>query len=406
MKFLLVDDEPFALRLVTHQLGRLGFHDVRAMEDPAAALAVIEGDAGVCDMILLDLQMPGIDGVEFVRHLATVGYAGGLILISGEDERILQTAFKLAKAQSLDVRGALHKPVTPAQLQALLVEPMVPAAAARRRSARKLYSAERVAQAIADGEIVNHYQPQLLMSTGEIDGVESLARWQHPEDGLVFPDQFIPVAEEHGLIAGLTNAVILDGLRQTREWRDVGLRIRMSINVSMESLSALQFPDFVAKAIAAAGVPPESLVLEVTESRLAKDALASLDIVTRLRLKHVGLSIDDFGTGNSSLAQLRDMPFDELKIDQGFVRGATHDPAKRAIVEANLSLARQLGLRTVAEGVEEREDWDLLRSLGCDVAQGWFMAKAMPADALPAWITQWEQRRAELVPGRARGRAS
>jgi EAL domain-containing protein (putative c-di-GMP-specific phosphodiesterase class I) len=196
----------------------------------------------------------------------------------------------------------------------------------------------------------------------------------------------------------LTRAVILDGLRQTREWRDAGLPLRMSINVSMKSLSSLEFPDFVARAIAATGVTPESLVLEITESKLADNPLAALDIVTRLRLKHIGLSIDDFGTGQSSLAQLRDLPFDELKIDQGFVRGAVHDPAKMAIVEANLHLARQLHLRTVGEGIEEREDWDLLRQLGCDVGQGWFMAKAMPAAEIPGWMAAWEARRAELVP--------
>jgi EAL domain-containing protein (putative c-di-GMP-specific phosphodiesterase class I) len=191
--------------------------------------------------------------------------------------------------------------------------------------------------------------------------------------------------------------VLEDGLYHAARWREMGLRLCVSVNVSMENLADLDFPDQVSRSIVASEVPPETLVLEITESRLTRDALASLDIVTRLRLKHVGLSIDDFGTGNSSLAQLRDLPFDELKIDQGFVRGAAQDPAKRAIVEANLRLGRQLGLRTVAEGVETRADWDLLRALGCEVAQGWFMAKAIPGAEIPAWIRAWEPRRAELA---------
>jgi CheY-like chemotaxis protein len=190
MNFLLVDDEVFALQLLTHQLARLGFTDVLGIEDPVAAVAMLEVNPQFVDMILLDLQMPTIDGVEFVRHLARLQYAGGLILVSGEDDRILQTAERLAKAQGLDVRGALHKPVTPDQLKGLLGAPAPKVV----RTPQRTYSAERLAQAIADGEITSYYQPQIRLATGEVDGVESLARWVHPEDGLVMPMQFIGVA--------------------------------------------------------------------------------------------------------------------------------------------------------------------------------------------------------------------
>jgi EAL domain-containing protein (putative c-di-GMP-specific phosphodiesterase class I) len=144
-------------------------------------------------------------------------------------------------------------------------------------------------------------------------------------------------------------------------------------------------------------VPASSLVLEVTESRLMKDALASLDILARLRLKRIGLSIDDFGTGHSSLAQLRDIPFAELKIDRSFVHGAGRDSSLRAIVEASIGMARQLAMTTVAEGVEDREDWDFLRTTGCDFAQGYFIAKPMPASEVNVWITAWEARRPDIV---------
>jgi len=165
----------------------------------------------------------------------------------------------------------------------------------------------------------------------------------------------------------------------------------------MDNLGSLEFPDFVARAADKAGVSPTSLVLEVTESRLMKDPLAALDILTRLRLKHIGLSIDDFGTGHSSLAQLRDIPFDELKVDRGFVHGACRDASLRAIFEASLGMARQLGMKTVAEGVEDQEDWDCLRATGCDMAQGYFIAKPMPAADLAGWIAQWEARYSKLA---------
>lgn len=395
MRILLLDDEAFALRLVTHQLNRIGYSDVVAFESPLAAIAFLEEDVHAVETILLDLQMPEMDGVEVVRHLVRLGFAGALVLISGEDERILQSASKLARAHGLDVRGALHKPVTPEQLRSVVGDHTV--RAERPHPFRKVYTADRIRQAIRDGEIVNFYQPQVRLATGQVAGVESLARWAHPEDGLVYPDQFITTAEEHQLIGALTTAVIVNGLRQSREWRRAGIVLRMSVNVSMDNLAALDFPDIIATAVHEAGIPPETLVLEVTESRLSKDAVSAMDIVTRLRLKRVGLSIDDFGTGHSSLSQLRDMPFDELKIDQGFVHGARGDLSKLAIVRANLTLASQLGMRAVGEGIEDREDWDLMRVLGCDVGQGWFIAKAMPASDIPRWLEEWEARRPSLI---------
>ncbi|MBP6443471.1 MAG: EAL domain-containing response regulator [Gemmatimonadales bacterium] len=398
MKILAVDDEPFALRLITHQLGRLGFADVLAHERATDALALLQQDIRAVDLILLDLQMPEMDGVEFARHLGELHFAGSVILISAEDGRIIETVRKLARAHNLDVRGALHKPVMPDQLQRLLEELPRPSERAI-RPPRREYSPVRLLQAIGQGELINVYQPQVELATGHVVGVETLVRWQHPEDGLVGPEHFVPLAEEHHLIDDLTRSMLGHALMQARAWDESGLRVHIGVNVSMDNLGALDFPDFVARALATAGVPPTHLVLEVTESRLMTNALAALDILTRLRLKHIGLSIDDFGTGHSSLAQLRDIPFDELKLDRSFVHGAHHDSANRAILEANLGLARQLGIRSVAEGVEDRDDWDLLRSLRCDVAQGYFIARPMAGSAIVPWVAEWEARRADLVEG-------
>lgn len=402
MKILLVDDESFALRLLSHQLTKLGYSDVVSMQDPSEALALLEADINTADMVLLDLQMPVIDGIEFVRHLARLDYTGGLILISGEDERILQTARRLAEAHRLDVRGAVHKPVTPDALSSLL-GPV--AASTHQRTpiggkavASTTYTPERISQGIEAGEFVNVYQPKVRLSDGEITGVETLVRWQHPEDGTVPPMQFIEIAEENGLIDPLTRVVLGNALAQMREWRLAGREMHTAVNISMESLSALDFPDFVANAVREAGVPAHFLVLEVTESRLMKNPLAVLDVLTRIRLKHIGLSIDDFGTGHSSLSQLRDIPFDELKVDRQFVHGAHLDSASRTILEASLGIARQLGMRSVAEGVEVQDEWDLLRLLGCDVVQGYFVARPMAPGAFLTWCAEWEARRESLRP--------
>jgi EAL domain-containing protein (putative c-di-GMP-specific phosphodiesterase class I)/DNA-binding NarL/FixJ family response regulator len=403
LRVLAVDDEPFQLKLLTRQLRNLGIQDVRTCVRADEALALVQSDAGGFDVICCDLQMPQMDGVEFVRHLAEASYIGGLVLISGEDDRVLRTAERLAKAHSLRVLGALHKPVSADQLLETMTAVSSSAPPSLPRGTLRRYAPVAVGQAIERGELVNHYQPQVELGTGRVTGVEALVRWQHPQDGLVYPDQFVGVAEEYGLIDNLTRCVLsgLHGaLQQARDWQDAGLPLQVSVNVSMDNLTDHGFPAFVADEVARAGVPPSRLTLEVTESRLMKDPLVTLDILTRMRLKRIGLSIDDFGTGHSSLSQLRDIPFDELKIDRSFVHGAARREAQRTILRSSIDMARQLGLKTVAEGVEDLEDWTYLRSTGCDLAQGYFIARPMPAEAIAAWIAEWELRFPSLLlPG-------
>ena len=388
MNALLIDDEPFMLKLLTRQLAGLGITAVDSHERAGDALAVLEAGSAAVELVICDLQMPEMDGVEFVRHLARIGYAGSVVLVSGEDERILKTAERLALAHRLNVLGVLRKPVGIDQLQHMLAR-YSSSGAATARNVRKSYGFEELCDAIAGGQLVTYYQPKVAIASGAIVGMEALVRLQHPQDGLVMPDQFIGTAEEHGLIDGLTRVVLTQALFEARNWRAAGFDIHVAVNVSMDSLAALDFPDFITREAAAAGIPLASLVLEVTESRLMKNLLAQLDILTRLRLKHIGLSIDDFGTGYSSLSQLRDIPFDELKVDRSFVHGACRDASLRAIFEASLRMAQQLGLKTVAEGVEDTDDWEFLRQTGCDMAQGFLIARPMPADALTDWMADW-----------------
>ncbi len=394
INILILDDDPFMLKLLGHMLGALGFTQVTTHANGHAALEWIDSPAGAPALILFDLNMPVMDGVEFARHLVERRYAGSLILVSGENERMLQTAESLMRAHRMTVLGRLHKPVTREGLAALL-DKWAPHSLARPLVTKTAYAADAVRAGINNGELVNHYQPKVAVATGQVMGVEALVRWRHPANGMVLPDQFVGVAEEHGLIDDLTAVVLRAALAHARRWRDMALALRVSINVSMDNLTSLNFPDFVAGQAAAAGVSPEDVVLEVTESRLMKDLRSPLEVLARLRLKRFSLSIDDFGTGHSSLAQLRDFPFDELKIDRGFVHGACANETLRAMYDASLGLAKQLGMEIVAEGVEDRHDWDFLRRTGCSMAQGYFIAKPMPADAIPAWIKAWESRVAQ-----------
>ena len=390
-RILVLDDEPFMVRLITQTLSLLGISDVVGCNSGAAALALIDNRDDGPDIIICDLNMPDMDGIEMIRQLDDHDYDGAMIFVSGENRRIMQAAERLARAHHITLLGHLGKPVAPEDLLALLAGWSPPAHLAA-PTEKKIYSPEAVRSAVANGQLVNYYQPKVAVSTGKVVGVEALVRWNHPEDGMVLPDQFISITEEYGMIDDLTRIVYDNALMQTRNWRDAGIALKIAVNISMDSLSSPAFVNFIVDHASAAGVAPQDVILEVTESRLMKDLRMPLEVVARMRMKRLGLSIDDFGTGHSSLAQLRDLPFDELKIDKAFVHGAWANDTLRAICEASHRIAQQLGMQVVAEGVEDQEDWDYLRHLHCDLAQGYFIARPMPAAALPGWILDWQGR--------------
>lgn len=393
IRILILDDDPFILKLLTRMLANLGFSSVDCSEDGTNALKLLDNVTTRPNLILLDLNMPGMDGIEFVRHLVERGYSGSLILVSGEDERMLKTTEKLVQAHKIPILGYLQKPVQPEALRMQLMKMASSLSGQNKKeNVPKIYDAETIKKAITTGELVNYYQPKVRVKTGEVAGVETLVRWHHPVDGVIYPGQFIGVAEQCGLIDLLTETVLKQAFAQAGIWQKLGCDLKVAVNVSMDNLASLDFQDTVVKLATEAGVLPGRIVLEITESQLMGDERISLEILTRLRLKRFHLSIDDFGTGHSSLAQLRDIPFDELKIDQGFVHRASEDETLRAIYDASLALAKQLDMEAVAEGVEDREDWELLRQTGCDLAQGNFVASPMLAEELGAWVKKWRDR--------------
>lgn len=393
---LVLDDDPFQHKAVSYQLKSLGV-DVTCFFDGAEVLKTLDGGDNRGLLILVDLEMPEMDGVEFVRHLVQRDFNGAVAIMSGQDLRVMETVSKLANAHRLKFMGCLEKPVQPSILAEVLERWRSHDSGMWRREVKK-YDCDELRRAIACDELMTYYQPKVNVRSGVVSGMESLVRWQHPDDGLVFPDQFIDVAEEHGLIEELTRIVLRDTLEQASKWHKQNILLRVAVNVSMDNLKRIDFPDYVQSEIRRTGVDPKYLILEVTESRLMDDARLPLDILARLRLKQISLSIDDFGTGHSSLAQLRDMPFDELKIDRSFVHGADKNKTLRSIFEASLTMASQLGMKVVAEGVEDRDDWNFLIQCGCDLAQGYFIARPMPASDFPAWFGNWSARKEKLVP--------
>ncbi len=392
IKVLVLDDEPFMLRLTERMLRQLGVEQLSCFESAYQALYEMDQSARLPDLILLDLNMPDLDGVEFLRQLVERNFEGALILVSGEEEQVLQSVENLVRAHRLTALGHLHKPVDAAALAALISKWTPAAKVERRATAQPGRTAEELRSAIERGQLINHYQPKIALASGELVGVEALVRWRHPDEGLIYPDQFIGVAEANGLIDQLTHAVIVTGFKQAGAWRELDLAMQLSVNISTHSLTSLHFADTVTNLASASRVAPDAVMFEVTESGLIGNLARALEVSSRLRLRRFRLSIDDFGTGHSSLVQLRDIPFNELKIDHSFVHGASIDDKLRAIYGASLSLGQQLKLQVVAEGVENRADWDFVRDSGCDLAQGYFVARPMPAEHLVHWLADWKKR--------------
>jgi len=236
------------------------------------------------------------------------------------------------------------------------------------------------------------FQPKVDYRSGRVKAVEALVRWDHPRHGLLGPDQFIPLAEQTGLIRPLARWVLEAALREARRWFDSGQDISVAVNLSMRNLHDPQIAETIRELLDELGVPPIRLVIEITESSLMADAARAMDVLTRLRDMGIGISIDDFGTGYSSLAYLKRLPVDELKIDRSFVSHMAVDENDLAIVRSTIGLAHDLGLSVVAEGVEDGAAWSLLEQLGCDVAQGYFVSRPMPAVELNKWLAAWAPR--------------
>jgi diguanylate cyclase len=253
-------------------------------------------------------------------------------------------------------------------------------------SARRLALAGALRHSIESRELDLAYQPQARIDTGDIVGVEALARWEHPRFGRIGPDEFIPLAEHVGLMRPLTMLVLDKALAQLRAWQDQGLTLAVAVNLSVRNLLDASLPQDVKALLERHGVEPSRLTLEITESQIMRDPDRAIVILSRLRGLGVELSIDDFGTGHSSLAYLKELPVDEVKIDRAFIGQVTESTIDSTIVRSIVDVARDRGLRVVAEGIEDQATWDVLRELGCDIAQGYHLSRPRPPGELTPWL--------------------
>jgi EAL domain-containing protein (putative c-di-GMP-specific phosphodiesterase class I)/AmiR/NasT family two-component response regulator len=397
---LVVEDSALQRGVLAEMVLRLGFGTVLEAGDGNEALRMLDARADEpVFLVVTDLEMPGMDGIELTHHLATRPLARHLIVVSSRDPRLLEIVESMGSEHAaIGLLGTVPKPVRESDMLRLLQLTALPVRGHSAAFPGLPPTLDDLAAALARNEFVLHYQPKVAIRTGFIKGVEALARWQHPQHGLLSPGHFIPELEGTPLMAPFTLALVEQVLRQIPLWQAGGLPgITVSVNLSAANLAEGKFVEQLTALVNAHGIAPETLIWEVTETMVMQNLSQSLVNLGRLRLAGFGLAMDDYGIGYSSLQQLSRCPFTELKIDRAFVDGAAQRSNRFAVLASAIDLGVRLGLISVAEGVETEEDWHLLSSLGCDMAQGYLLARPMAPEELVGWFRSNRARLRQLV---------
>jgi EAL domain-containing protein (putative c-di-GMP-specific phosphodiesterase class I)/DNA-binding NarL/FixJ family response regulator len=386
LRFLIVEDQGFQRWLTGNLLVGLGAKSVLSANDGVAALEILRGADPPIDVVVSDLDMPGMDGMELIRKMAGLKYPASLLVVSSMEDRLIASVGTMAQSYGVSLLAALQKPLTAKKVLAALESYRIARPQAQPGEHENGVTVAEIQQGLHQREFMVFFQPKVEVMTREIRGAEALVRWRHPGRGLLYPKAFIGTAEENGLIDVLTEAIVRDAAENCHEWRRANIDVNVSVNLSALSLSDVSLADRMTAIVQSAGLEARHLIFEITESTASRDLGRKLENLSRLRMNGFGLSLDDYGTGYSSLQRLSRVPFTELKIDQSFVKGASSRPAGRAMVESSLELAQKLEITAVAEGVENQDDWELLLALGCPLAQGYFIAPPMQAGEFKEWV--------------------
>jgi len=398
LSFLVMEDDDFQRRMVVDMVRSLGATEVREADNGKQALDMLQAvNTSPVDIAICDLDMPEMDGMEFLRHLGGKSRSASVVILSALDGMLLASVENMAQAYGIKLLAVIKKPLTLAQLDALIAQyerwegkPQQAAAAARS------FTLEEVLQAVRAKQIEPYFQPKVDLETGRLTGAEALARWIHPELGVIEPGAFIGLLEQHGKIDELTFLMLEKTAAASRVLLDKGYAILLSVNLSLVSLSDTTLADRVTQVVRDAGVDPHHIILEITESAAMTDVAPALENLARLRMRGFGLSIDDYGTGYASMQQLTRVAFSELKIDQSFVKAFTVNPALRIIVESSIKMAHELRLKSVAEGVETEQELVTLKSMRCDTAQGYLISRPIDFNAFCDFLVNYNRKAAAL----------
>jgi EAL domain-containing protein (putative c-di-GMP-specific phosphodiesterase class I) len=392
LHFLVAEDNEFQRRWLIVMLTNLGANHIVEAGDGHNALAVLQDPSQSIDICFIDLNMPGMDGLELIRHMAKENNPPSIILASALDPSLVFSVETMSKAYGVNLLGTIAKPATPENLLELigLYEPNRP----KEREATAsgpVFSLDEIVRGLNNDQFLPYFQPKVEIETGHVKGAEAFARWNHPDHGVVSPAAFLSTLDGTPHLNTLSWIIIEKSAAACRIWKDLELPISVSINIASSSLADSGAAEHIATIVAKHGIESSLITLEITESAARIDNPHYLENLARLRMKGFVLAIDDFGTGHASMQELLRIPFSEVKIDRSFVAGASKNDSIKLVLSSNLELARKLNRQSTAVGVETRHDWDLLLHLGCTHAQGYYIAKPMESKVLPAWMDEWAQ---------------
>ena len=391
LNLLVVEDDDFQRQTLLNMLRSLGAVTIAGAGNGRQALEIIRGvNSRPVDIALCDLNMPEMDGMEFLRHLGQEHQNVAIIILSSLDSKLLASVGRMAKMYGIQLLGAIEKPIMLIHLKELLTKYDSSVKKELNSIPARSFTLEEIQQGIRAKQFVPFFQPKVDLKTGRLVGAEALARWVHPEHGVISPYAFIPLLEQTGNIDELTFHILKQSAVACRSFHDQGHLLTVSVNLSLASLDDTALANKITQVVREAGIDPQYIVLEITESAAMTDAAHALENLARLCMNGFALSIDDFGTGYSSLQQLTRIAFSELKIDQSFVKDCSDNKALRVVVESSIEMAHKLLVKSVAEGVESQQDWDTLASIGCDTAQGYFIAKPMGIAAFRDFMANYK----------------
>lgn len=378
LNLLVVEDDDFQRKMVIKMLRSLGVTLISDAGNGKDALEIIRriGSKPV-NVALCDLKMPEMDGMEFLRHLSHESQNISIIIISSLDSKLLSSVGSMTKMFGIKLLGAIEKPIMLENLHELLLKYDNAERKQLYHDDEISYTLEEILQGIQANQFQPFLQPKVDLKTGRLVGAEALARWIHPEHGVIGPYAFILTLEQTCNIDELTFLMLEKSAVACRSCHDRGHPITISVNLSLISLNDSALADKITQVVHKAGIEPQYIVLEITESSAMTGVANALENLARLCMNGFTLSIDDYGTGYSSLQQLTRIAFSELKIDQSFIKDFAENKALRIVVESSIDMAHKLQVKSVAEGVETQQDWDALKSIGCDTAQGYFIAKPL-----------------------------
>lgn len=390
LHFLVAEGEMAQRQALADILVHLGAGRITQVPDGHTALRHFDdGINPPVDVGIIDLALPGMDGLELIRRLAEARCRAGIVIIGAQSNAVLFSVETMALAYGINLLGTIAKPVSPARLTELIENYSAVPSAPPEGVVGRTFTFAEVGRGLQARQFDPYFQPKIELETGQVKGLEMFARWRHPEYGVLGPEAFIRALEDNHRVDFLDWSMIEKSVAACRTLHDQGIPISFSINVDQSTLAHPQFMAQITACLERHRILPDYITFEMTESAVLTTEPHFLERLLRLRMLGFGLAIDDYGTGRSNLQLLARIPFSELKIDRSFVDGASRRPAIGVVLRSCLGLARNLDRRSVAVGVETKQDWDFLQGLGCTYAQGYYIAKPMPVEEFPAWLDDW-----------------